>query len=241
MNVQSNWWETFFTGVAVDMWLQALPEEHTRREADRLETLLAVAPGAEVLDVPCGAGRLALVLAQRGYRLTGVDRSVESLQHARRADGSSDIGWEQRDMRDLPWSGRFDAAFCLGNSFGYLDDEGNHAFLRAVRQTLKKGARFVLETPMVLENVLLHIQPRPWWKAGDVYLLVENQYDAATERLNIEYTFVAKGRVEVRRGSHRAYAYRELVELLESSGFSVDVAEPWTREAHVVSFVATAA
>jgi hypothetical protein len=144
-------------------------------------------------------------------------------------------------MRDLPWPGRFDAAFCLGNSFGYLDDEGNHAFLRAVRQTLKKGARFVLETPMVLENVLLHIQPRPWWKAGDVYLLVENQYDAATERLNIEYTFVANGRIEVRRGSHRAYAYRELVELLESSGFSVDVAEPWTREAHVVCFVATAA
>jgi SAM-dependent methyltransferase len=240
MNVQSNWWQTFFTGVAVDMWLQALPEEHTRKEAGRLEILLAVAPGAEVLDVPCGAGRVARVLAQRGYRLTGVDQSFESLQHARRADDSGRIAWEQRDMRDLPWPGRFDAAFCLGNSFGYLDDEGNHAFLRAVRQTLKKGARFVLETPMVLENVLLHIQPRPWWKAGDVYLLVDNQYDPATERLNIEYTFVANGRIEVRRGSHRAYAYRELVELLESSGFSVDVAEPWTREAHVVSFVATA-
>ncbi|MFL6279399.1 MAG: class I SAM-dependent methyltransferase [Vicinamibacterales bacterium] len=240
MNVQSNWWETFFTGVAVDMWLQAVPEDHTRREADRLEKLLEVAPGADVLDIPCGAGRLALVLAQRGYRMTGVDWSFESLQHARRADASSDITWEQRDMRDLPWPGRFDAAFCLGNSFGYLDDEGNHAFLRAVRQTLKQGARFVLETPMVLENVLLHIQPRPWWKAGNVYLLVENQYDAARGRLDIEYTFAANGRIEVRRGSHRAYAYRELVELLESSGFSVNVAEPWTREAHVVSFLATA-
>ena len=63
MNVQSNWWETFFTGVAVDMWVQAVPEEHTRQEAERLETLLAVRPGAEVLDVPCGAGRLASVLA----------------------------------------------------------------------------------------------------------------------------------------------------------------------------------
>lgn len=239
MNVQSNWWETFFTGVAVDMWVQAVPEEHTKREADRLEKLLAVAPGAEVLDVPCGAGRLALVLAERGYRMTGVDWSSEFLQHAR-ANGSSDIEWEQRDMRDLPWTGRFDAAFCLGNSFGYLDDAGNHAFLRAVRQTLKTGARFVLETPMVLENVLAHIHARPWWKAGDVYLLVENQYDPASGRLNIEYTFARNGHIDTRRGSHRAYPYRELVALLESSGFSVEVAEPWTREAHAVTFIATA-
>ena len=239
MNVQSNWWETFFTGVAVDMWVQAVPEEHTKREADRLEKLLAVAPGAEVLDVPCGAGRLARVLAQRRYRMTGVDWSSECLRHAR-SDGSNQIQWEQRDMRDLPWSGRFDAAFCLGNSFGYLDDEGNHAFLRAVRLTLKKGASFLLETPMVLENLLSHIQPRPWWKAGDVYLLVENQYDPASGRLDIEYTFARNGGMEVRRGSHRAYAYRELVALLESSGFSVDLAEPWTREAHAVSFIATA-
>jgi SAM-dependent methyltransferase len=239
MNVQSNWWETFFTGVAVDLWVQAVPEEHTKREADRVEKLLAVGPGAEVLDVPCGAGRLALVLAERGYRMTGVDWSSEFLRHAR-ANGSHQIQWEQRDMRDLPWPGRFDAAFCYGNSFGYLDDEGNHAFLRAVRQTLKKGARFVLETPMVLENLLSHIQPRPWWRAGNMYLLVENQYDPASGRLDIEYTFARNGGTEVRRGSHRAYPYRELVGLLESSGFSVDLAEPWTREAHAVSFIATA-
>jgi SAM-dependent methyltransferase len=237
MNVQSNWWETFFTGVAVDMWVQAVPEEHTKREAERLEKLLAVAPGAEVLDVPCGAGRLALVLAERGYRMMGVDWSSECLRHAR-VDGSHHIRWEQRDMRDLPWTGRFDAAFCLGNSFGYLDDEGNHAFLRAVRETLKPGARFVLETPMVLENLLPHIQARPWWKAGDVYLLVENQYDPASGRLNIEYTFARNGHIDARRGSHRAYPYRELVALLESSGFRVELAEPWTQDAHMVTFIA---
>ena len=240
MDVQSNWWESFFKGVAVDMWVQALPEDHTKREAERLEKLLDVKPGAEILDIPCGAGRLALVLAGRGYRLTGVDVSSEFLDHARRARSSNPVTWEQRDMRDLPWSSRFDAAFCVGNSFGYLDDAGNEAFLEAVRKTLKPGGRFILETPMVLENVLCHIQPRPWWKAGDVYLLVENQYDAAAGRLNIEYTFVSGGRIEVRRGSHRAYGYRELVELIEAAGFSVTVSEPWTREAHMVSFIATA-
>ena len=45
----------FFQGVAVDMWLEALPPEHTAREADALAQALAVPLGAEILDVPCGA------------------------------------------------------------------------------------------------------------------------------------------------------------------------------------------
>ncbi len=239
MDVQTNWWETFFEGVAVTMWLQALPAEHTQGEADRLARLLAAPPGAEILDVPCGAGRLALVLAERGYRLTGVDWSSEFLGHARSRDVFDRVTWEQREMRNLPWQERFDGVFCTGNSFGYLDDEGNAAFLRSVRNVLKPGGRFVLETPMVLENLLNDLQPRPWWKAGDVYLLVENQYDPASARLNIEYTFVSNGRVEVRRGSHRAYSCRELVELLTTCGFAVELAEPWTRDAHAASFIAT--
>jgi SAM-dependent methyltransferase len=142
-------------------------------------------------------------------------------------------------MRDLPWRGRFDGAFCAGNSFGYLDDDGDAAFLRAVCAALKPGARFLLETPMVLENLLGHLHDRPWWKVGDVYLLVSNHYDHTRERLDIEYTFVSNGRVDVRYGSHRAYAYRQLVELMEGCGFAVASAEPWTREAHTVLFVAT--
>jgi SAM-dependent methyltransferase len=239
MNVQSDWWAHFFEGVSVDLWLQALPPEETRREADVLEGALAVPSGAELLDVPCGGGRLSLALAERGYRITGVDWSSEFLDHARSCSGSDRVSWERRDMRDLPWRSRFDGAFCVGNSFGYLDDEGNAAFLRAVYAALKPGARFVLETPMVLENLLRHLHDRSWWKVGDRYLLVSNHYDPTRERLDIEYTFVSNGRVEVRHGSHRAYAYRQLVELMEDCGFAVEPAVPWTREAHAVLFIAT--
>ena len=75
MDVQSNWWEHFFEGVSVDLWLQAVPPEHTAREAEFLAGALAVPAGAALLDVPCGGGRLSLALAARGYRLTGVDFS----------------------------------------------------------------------------------------------------------------------------------------------------------------------
>jgi SAM-dependent methyltransferase len=239
MNVASNWWEHFFEGLSVELWLQALSPEHTANEAVTIARLLRGAPGAELLDVPCGGGRLSLALAERGYLLTGVDLSREFLEHARSCHGADRVTWEQRDMRDLPWRGRFDGAFCVGNSFGYLDDEGNAAFLRAVSEALKPGGRFVLETPMVLENLLPHLQDRPWCKIGDTYLLVSNQYDHTRSRLDIEYTFLSNRHSEVRSGSHRAYRYAELHDLIENSGFDVTVAAPWTRAAHSVTFVAT--
>jgi len=67
----------------------------------------------------------------------------------------------------------------------------------------------------------------------------ETQGRRPTSRLNIEYTFVSNGLVETRHGSHRAYSCRELTILLMASGFTVEFAEPWTRDAHAVSFIAT--
>ena len=149
-----NWWEDFFEGLAVQLWLDAVPAAHTEREAERIAASLALPDGAEILDVPCGGGRLSFPLTARGYRVTGVDSSREFIAHAMAAPGAEAVAWERRDMRDLPWPRRFDGAFCVGNSFGYLDDDGNAAFLRAVAAALKPGGRFVLETPMVLEQLL---------------------------------------------------------------------------------------
>ena len=98
----------------------------------------------------------------------------------------------------------------------------------------------LLETPMVLEQLLRHLQDRPWWKVGEMYLLVQNDYDHARSRLEIEYTFMGHGRTEVRRGSHRAYRYAELLDLLHTSGFDdVHVAEPWSRNDATSTFIAT--
>ena len=111
--------------------------------------------------------------------MTGVDISAEFLDAARtpaeRPSGT--ITWEHREMRDLPWPETFDGAYCFGNSFGYLDDDGNAAFLKAVARAIKPGARFVLDTGYVAESLLPVLQERAWYPIGDMIMLAQRRYD----------------------------------------------------------------
>ena len=122
-------------------------------------------------------------------------------------------------MRDLPWPARFDGAFCVGNSFGYLDDEGNAAFLRAVAAVLKPGGTVC---PRDADG------PRESARASPGTALVEGRRDVPAgagigsdhtrSRLDISTRFLSNGCFEVRHGSHRAYRYAELYQLMEGIG-----------------------
>jgi SAM-dependent methyltransferase len=220
--VENDWWRSFFTGVTVDFWLSATTPEQTRSEADFLERMLRLAPGARVLDVPCGGGRHAVELAARGFEATGVDLSSEFLAAAQTLAPAhaAAVTWEQREMRDLPWPGRFDGAYCFGNSFSYLDDPGNADFLLAVARALKPGGRFALETGIVAESFLLHYQERRWYEIGNLFFLIQNRYDHVRGGFETEYIFVRDGKVERKHGWQRVYTYSELRRLFETAGFS---------------------
>lgn len=243
----TEWWKNFFYGVALDLWRQAVTDEHTRSEADFIEKSLQLPPPATVLDVPCGNGRIALELAARGYRMTGVDIASEFIEEAQAKSNERqlDVTWKLGDMRDLPWPEEFDGAFCFGNSFGYLDDEGNADFLNAVARVLKPGARFVISTNAIIESFLPTFQERRWFQVGDITFLLHHRYDLARSRVETEYTFIRDGRVDRRPGSQRAYTFREFGQLLEQAGFTNFEAygslskEPFKLGAPVLLLVAT--
>jgi SAM-dependent methyltransferase len=222
VSTATEWWQTFFSGMAVDFWLQATPEEQTRLEADYIQERLGVAPPARLLDVPCGGGRHSLALAARGYRLTGVDLSTEFLAAARSSSAGQSISvdWAQRDMRDLPWREEFDGAFSFGNSFGYYEEDGNAAFLKAVAGVLKPGARFLLDVSYITEVLLPVLQDRAWYPIGDILTLAERRYDPVQGRLHVDYIWIRDGRTEKRSMSARIYSYREVARLFEGAGFT---------------------
>jgi SAM-dependent methyltransferase len=223
MIVEPEWWRSFFSGIVVDMWLAAVDERQTRQEAEFVKHVAGLFADARIIDVPCGAGRIAMELAAGGFQVTGVDIAPAFLDVARAKAGERGLPilWEQRDMRDLPWPERFDAAVCWGGSFGYFDDGGNAEFLRALVRTLKSGGRLILDASKIAEIILPRYQERSWMQLGDILFLERNSYDYVHSRLDTEYTFIHNGKAEKRFGSERIYTFKELSALIKACGLEL--------------------
>lgn len=99
-------WQAFFDAHAPQYMTNCFTQ-NTVAEVDFLLDVLALQPGASVLDVGCGTGRHAVALATRGYGVTGIDLSAGMLTQARKAaDGARlSVDWIQADAVE---AGTFD-------------------------------------------------------------------------------------------------------------------------------------
>jgi len=79
--------------------------------------------GPAILDAGCGPGRIAVELASRGARVTGVDliRPFLTAAHDSAEDEGVSLDLEQADLRTYVRPEAFDAAVSLYTSFGYCD------------------------------------------------------------------------------------------------------------------------
>jgi SAM-dependent methyltransferase len=215
--VTSNWQVDFFRGVALELWRRVTTPEQTRTEVEFLERVLRIAPGAQLLDVPCGNGRHAFEFSARGYLMTGVDQSEEFIAEAREQSPTA-VRWILGDMRELPWISEFDGAYCFGNSFCYLDRVNAAKFLHGIARALKPGGRFAVETGMAAESILAGLLKTRWFKAGDIFMLSENQYHPMEGRLDIDYTFIQGGAVETRPTCSYVFTVAELCRMHSEAG-----------------------
>jgi SAM-dependent methyltransferase len=100
---------------------------------------------ASVLDLGCGSGRHSSYLAAKGFDVTGLDLSAESLKRARAHEGPN-LRFVRQDMR-LPFRiGPFATVLNLFTSFGYFANPGDHvSVIHNVASALKTGGALVLD------------------------------------------------------------------------------------------------
>jgi SAM-dependent methyltransferase len=120
-------------------------------ESDRsdLDVYVAIADelGARrVLDVGCGTGTFALLLAERGLEVVGVDPARASLSVARAKPGAERVRWIHGDAAALPPL-EVDLATMTGNvAQAIVDPSDWDGTLRSVHEALRPGGHLVFET-----------------------------------------------------------------------------------------------
>lgn len=139
------WFESWFDSRYYPILYSNRSEEEAKNAVIAMSRELKLPDSSKVLDLACGRGRHAVVLASQGYDVTGVDLSAHSI-----ADASANAGERLRffvhDMRRPVAINYFDAVFNFFTSFGYFESSrDNIRTLTAVAACLRKNGSFVLD------------------------------------------------------------------------------------------------
>ena len=184
---------------------------------------LTTPPGKDALDLCCGPGRCAVALAQRGFAVTGVDKTPFLLAKARaRARAAKvTVEWVRQDMRDFVRPGAFDLALSMFTSFGYFDNQAEDvAVLRKLHTSLRPGGVLLLELAGKewLAKVFLATSSEI---LPDGTMLVQRReiFDDWT-RIRNEWILIRGGQARSFKFHHTLYSGRELKDRLLLAGFA---------------------
>lgn len=194
--------------------------ERSEADAELLWRLLKLEPGMEVLDLACGTGRIANRLASRGCRVTGLDATSLFLDRARNdaAGHGMTVEYVHGDMRELPWTNRFDRVVNWFTSFGYFDDEGNRRVLDEVARALRPGGLLAIELSNYVALLRGYQSTVSVERGGD--LMVDRHWlEPLAGRSHVERTIIRDGTVRRVPYSVRLFAYPELRDWLLAAGF----------------------
>jgi SAM-dependent methyltransferase len=214
------WYETFFGGIYTRILGGEYHEQAAVEEAAIVRRALRLRRGQHVLDIPCGQGRLTLILAKWGLAMTGVDLTASYLRRARRRAKQRRLAirFIQADMRRIDFDGEFDAALNWFGSFGYFSAADNLTFVRRVYRALKPGGKFLVEGPNKTW-LLSHFRPRLEETVAGIQMVHEVRFDRRTSRVRGLWTMTWRGRTERHQISMEMYNGTDIRRLLRAGGF----------------------
>ncbi|MCQ4349644.1 MAG: class I SAM-dependent methyltransferase [Sulfolobales archaeon] len=195
--------------------------EEGKEWAEWLDSLAKkTSSGRDVLDVPCGIGRISHSLSELGYNVVGVDISERLLEVAKaRSPKVTFLKGDMRRLKDVIGDRKFDLVINIFNSLGYYSEEEDIEILKNLRDSSRKLVVINIDNrDFIIYNLpsVRHIYIPP-------YLVVDaNEFDVSTSRLRVIRTYYLNGKeVDKFEFSQRLYSLHEIVRELKRLGLTV--------------------
>jgi SAM-dependent methyltransferase len=118
------------------------------------------AAGCTVLDVGCGTGYGASILAAKARLVVGVDNAPEAIQYAQANYPGGNLRFAVADCRNLPYP---DGSFDLAVMFEVIEHIAEqHQALSEIRRVLAPGGTLILSTPNLARPTKVIEEPNPY-------------------------------------------------------------------------------
>ena len=211
--------------------------------------VLGLPSGARILDVPCGQGRHAHLLAEAGFDVDGLDYSTRSARDGARARHRADAPLHAR--RHAHAAGAMDRPVRRGlnlfTSFGFFADPADDRARRSPSsRACSSRAACWSGTAASRDGVMARFLARDWWQTDDGTLIAhERSFDPLSGMLTVDIG-VGGARTARRIAQHRIRLYTptRLAELCADAGLIVEQAfdglrdRPLTRRSSEMLLVA---
>lgn len=174
-----------------------------------------------VLDICCGTGNVCNLLSRLGYRVSGLDGSMQMIEYAK--GNAPDVELHISDVRDFELGKQYDIITCMFDSVNHIIDEQDLSqVFHQVNQHLKKGGYFIFDI-----NSLKAAEDTAEFEfsisADDHAIITKASYDEDTTLTNYHVTtFFADGDTWQRVDVEVVEKYHDpkmIKKLLKDNGF----------------------
>ena len=129
-----------------EIWDCTLAPQIWNQYHNQLDLYLGIAgdKSRDILDIGCAQGTLALLLAEKGHRVTAIDLRPDFLEYAQARHSHGDVRFVQANALEEDIPGVYDLVFA-NQIIEHLVYP--HDFIRRIVRNLRPGGRLVVTTP----------------------------------------------------------------------------------------------
>jgi SAM-dependent methyltransferase len=178
-----NWFKTWFDSPYYHILYKHRDCDEAGLFINNLIGFFKPSSSSRFLDLACGKGRHSIFLNKKGFDVTGVDLSPESIKCASLSENEK-LHFYVHDMRKLFRVNYFDYVLNLFTSFGYFESErDNQATITSAAKALKKNGILIIDF-FNAEKVISNLKAEEIIETGGIRFTI---------RKKLENNFIVKG------------------------------------------------